>query len=62
MQKINYPVGTLVKHLYFFQGVGIVTERDTYGSDAFIIHWFALNEYRREMEWEIISLEEMDND
>lgn len=62
MQKINYPVGTLVKHLYFNQGMGVVTERGGFGSSVFIIHWFDLNEDRREMEWEIISLEEMTSD
>ena len=58
MIESNYPVGTLVKHMYFPQGVGIVTEIDVCGSSAFTIHWFDLNEDRREMEWEIISLEE----
>ena len=62
MQEINYPVGTLVKHLYFPQGVGIIMEGSVHNSSAFTVHWFDLNEDRREMEWEIISLEEMDND
>ena len=62
MTESNYPVGTLVKHMYFAQGMGIVTKSEVYGSSAFIVHWFDLNEDRREMEWEIISLEEMDND
>lgn len=62
MQEINYPIGTLVKHLYFAQGLGVVTGEDKYNSSAFIVHWFDFNEDRREMEWEIISLEEMNND
>ena len=62
MQEINYPVGTLVKHLYFSQGVGIIMEGSVHNSSASIVYWLDLNEYRREMEWEIISLEEMDND
>lgn len=61
MTEPNYPVGTLVRHLYFAQGIGIVMERVGNNSSAFIIHWLDLNEDRREMEWEIISLEEMDN-
>ena len=62
MTESTYPVGTLVKHMYFPQGMGIVTESVGYGSSAFTVHWFDLNEDRREMEWEIISLEEMDSD
>jgi len=62
MTESNYPVGTLVKHMYFAQGMGIVTESEGHYTSAFIVHWFDLNENRREMEWEIISLEEMDND
>ena len=62
MTESNYPVGTLVKHMYFAQGMGIVTESVGHCTSAFIVHWFDLNENRREMEWEIISLEEMDND
>jgi len=62
MQETVYTVGTLVKHLYFNQGMGIVTESDGGGSSAFTIHWFDLNEDRREMEWEIISLEEWNDE
>ena len=61
MIEPNYPVGTLVRHLYLAQGIGIVMERVGNNSSAFIIHWLDYNEDRREMEWEIISLEEMDN-
>ena len=62
MTESTYLVGTLVKHMYFAQGMGIVTESDGDGSSAFTVHWFDLNEDRREMEWEIISLEEIDSD
>lgn len=62
MQEINYPIGTLVKHLYFPQGLGVVTGEDKFNSSAFWVHWLDVNEDRREMEWEIISLEEMNND
>ena len=61
MTESNYPVGTLVRHMYFAQGMGIITESNGYNPSAFTVHWFDLNEDRREMEWEIISLEEMDN-
>jgi hypothetical protein len=63
MTESDYPVGTLVRHLYFPQGMGIVVEAGaSHCSDAFTVHWFDLNKNRREMEWEIISLEELRDD
>ena len=46
MTESTYQVGTLVKHMYFAQGMGIVIESSGHYSSAFTVHWFDLNEDR----------------
>ena len=60
----HYPVGTLVRHRYFEQRtLGIVKSVDTsYTKVIMIVSWFSSLEDSMDELWELISIEEIDND
>jgi len=60
----HYPIGTLVRHRYFEQRtLGIVKSVDTsYTKVIMIVSWFSSLEDSMDELWELISIEEIDND
>ena len=60
----HYPIGTLVKHRHFDKRtLGIVKSVELLGTKPWMfVEWFSSLEETMEEKWEIISLEEMDND
>ena len=60
----HYPIGTLVRHRYFEQRtLGIVKSVDTsYTKVIMIVSWFSSLEETMDELWELISIEEIDND
>ena len=59
-----YPVGTLVCHRYFDKRtLGMVKSVDTsYTSVLMTVSWFSSSEETVDEMWELISIEEIDND
>jgi len=60
----HYPIGTLVKHRHVFkQTLGIVRAIETFSHHSWhFVEWFSTLEETMEEMWEIISIEEIDND
>ena len=60
----NYPVGTLVKHRHFHERtLGIVKSVVTsYTKVLMTVAWFSSLEESMDEMWELISIEEIDND
>ena len=60
----HYPIGTLVRHRYFDQRtLGIVKSVDTsYTKVLMTVGWFSSLEETMDEMWELISIEEIDND
>ena len=60
----HYPIGTLVRHRYFEQRtLGIVKHVDTFHTKVIMtVAWFSSLEDTMEEIWELISIEETDND
>ena len=60
----HYPIGTLVRHRYFEQRtLGVVKSVDTsYTKVHMTIAWFSSMEESMGEMWELISIEEIDND
>ena len=63
-QMNHYPIGTLVKHRHFHKRtLGIVKSVDTsYTKVLMTIAWFSSLEESLDEMWELISIEEIDND
>ncbi len=56
-----YPIGTLVKHRHFDKRtLGIVKAVEI--SKWMVVSWFSSLEETMEEKWELISIEEIDND
>ena len=60
----HYPIGTLVRHRYFEQRtLGIVKSVDTsYTKVLMTVAWFSSLEDTIDEIWELISIEDLDND
>ena len=60
----HYPIGTLVRHRHFYKRtLGIVKSVDTsYTKVLMTVSWFSSLEETMEEKWELISIEEIDND
>ena len=60
----HYPIGTLVRHRYFEQRtLGIVKSVDTsYTKVLMTVAWFSSMEDTINEIWELINIEEIDND
>ena len=60
----HYPIGTLVRHRYFEQRtLGIVKSVDTsYTKVLMTVAWFSFMEDTINEIWELINIEEIDND
>lgn len=60
----HYPIGTLVRHRYFEQRtLGVVKSVDTsYTKVLMTVAWFSSLEDTMDEIWELISIEEIDND
>ena len=60
----HYPIGTLVRHRYFEQRpLGIVKSVDTsYTKVLMTVAWFSSLEDTMDEIWELINIEEIDND
>ena len=63
-QMTHYPIGTLVKHRHFDKRtLGIVKSVDILGTKPWMfVEWFSSLEETMEEKWELISIEEIDND
>ena len=59
-----YPIGTLVKHRHFDKRtLGIVKSVETFSHCSWhFVEWFSSLEETMEEKWELISIEEIDND
>ena len=59
-----YPIGTLVKHRQFDKRtLGIVKSIEVLGTKEWMwVEWFSSLEVALEEKWELISIEEIDND
>ena len=60
----HYPIGTLVCHRHFYKRtLGIVKSIDTsYTKVLMTVSWFSSLEETKDEMWELISIEEIDND
>ena len=60
----HYPIGTLVRHRYFEQRtLGVVKSVDTsYTKVIMTVSWFSSLEDTMDELWELISIEEIDNE
>ena len=59
--KDRYPIGTLVRHRHFIaRKLGIVTEHAVH--PKMVVRWFHHPQATYEEMWELISIEEIDND
>ena len=60
----HYPIGTLVRHRYFdTRTLGVVKAVDTsYTKVLMTVAWFSSLEESLDEVWELISIEEIDND
>ena len=60
----HYPIGTLVRHRHFDKRtLGIVKSVDILGSNPWMfVEWFSSLEETMEEKWELISIEEIDNE
>ena len=60
----HYPIGTLVKHRHFDKRtLGIVKSVVTsYTKVLMVVSWFSSLEETMDEMWELISIEEIDND
>ena len=60
----HYPIGTLVRHRYFEQRTfGVVKSVDTsYTKVLMTVAWFSSLEDTIDEIWELISIEDLDND
>ena len=60
----HYPIGTLVKHRHFDKRtLGIVKSLVTsYTKVLMVVSWFSSLEETMDEMWELISIEEIDND
>ena len=60
----HYPIGTLVRHRYFEQRtLGVVKSVDTsYTKVLMTVAWFSSTEDTIKEIWELINIEEIDND
>ena len=60
----HYPIGTLVRHRYFEQRtLGVVKSVDTsYTKVLMTVAWFSPMEDTINEIWELINIEEIDND
>ena len=60
----HYPIGTLVKHRHFDKRtLGIVKAIEMLGTKPWMfVSWFSSLEETMEEKWELISIEEIDND
>ena len=59
--KDRYPIGTLVRHRHFItRKLGVVTEHAY--TLKMVVRWFHSPQATYEEMWEIISIEEIDND
>ena len=60
----HYPIGTLVRHRYFEQRtLGIVKHVDTFYTKVIMtVTWFSCLEDTMDEIWELISIEEINND
>ena len=60
----HYPIGTLVRHRYFItRSLGIVKAVDAYHTKVIMtVAWFSPMEDTLEEIWELINIEEIDND
>ena len=59
-----YPIGTLVRHRYFAtRTLGVVKAVDTsYTKVIMTVSWFSSLEESMDELWELISIEEIDNE
>ena len=59
-----YPIGTLVKHRHFItRSLGIVKSIEVLGTKKWMwVEWFSSMEETMDEMWELISIEEIDND
>ena len=60
----HYPIGTLVRHRHFItRSRGIVKSIEVLGTKEWMgVEWFSSLEEALEEKWELISIEEIDND
>ena len=60
----HYPIGTLVRHRHFYKRtLGIVKSVDTsYTKVLMTVSWFSSLEETVDEMWELISIEEFEND
>ena len=60
----HYPIGTLVRHRHFStRTLGVVKSVDTFYTKVLMtVSWFSSLEETKDELWELISIEEIDND
>ena len=60
----HYPIGTLVRHRHFDKRtLGMVKHVEMLGTKPWMfVSWFSSMEETMEEMWELISIEEIDND
>ena len=60
----HYPIGTLVRHRHFVtRSLGIVKSIEVLGTKEWmVVEWFSSLEESMDEMWEIISIEEINND
>lgn len=60
----HYPIGTLVRHRHFHKRtLGMVKSVDTsYTKVLMTVVWFSSLEESMDEKWELISIEEIDNE
>ena len=60
----HYPIGTLVRHRHFVtRSLGIVKFVDyAWTQPIMTVSWFSSLEETKDEMWELISIEEIDND
>ena len=60
----HYPIGTLVRHRHFStRSLGIVKSIEVLGTKNWMwVEWFSSLEESLDEMWELISIEEIDND
>ena len=60
----HYPIGTLVRHRHFHKRtLGMVKSIEILGKRPWmVVEWFSSLEETMEEKWELISIEDIDND
>ena len=63
MKMDNYPIGTLVRHRYFYErGLGLIVRHTEQMHPKMVVKWFSSTLKTCESMWELIDIKEIDND